>query len=245
LVPQRPLEPLIRNLETESQLGDDEREAVRQLPFTVRNIPAGGDIVRERENPSQCCLVLEGWLCRHKITLGGARQIFSFHIAGDIPDLQSLHLKTMDHSLSSVTASIVAFIQHDDLKALDAAFPRLGDILWRNTLIDAAIFREWINGMGRREARVRLAHLLCELFVRMRAVGLTKGNSCQFPLTQSVLGDALGLSTVHINRSLMELRGLGLIILEKHGLTIPNLEKLEEYASFDPLYLHMEHVQNP
>jgi CRP-like cAMP-binding protein len=112
-------------------------------------------------------------------------------------------------------------------------------------LIDAAIFREWINGIGRREARQRIAHLLCELFVRMRAVGLTKGNSCQFPLTQSVLGDALGLSTVHINRSLMELRGLGLIILEKHGLTIPNLEKLEEYASFDPLYLHMDHVQKP
>jgi hypothetical protein len=96
-----PLEPLIRKLETESQLGDDEREAVRQLPFTVRNIPAGGDIVRERENPSQCCLVLEGWLCRHKITLGGARQIFSFHIAGDIPDLQSLHLTTMDHTLNT------------------------------------------------------------------------------------------------------------------------------------------------
>ena len=144
-MPQRPLEPLIRNLETESQLGDDEREAVRQLPFTVRNIPAGGDIVRERENPSQCCLVLEGWLCRHKITLEGARQIFSFHIAGDIPDLQSLHLKTMDHTLSSVTPSTVALIQHDDLRALDAAFPRLGDILWRDTLIDAAIFREWIN----------------------------------------------------------------------------------------------------
>src|SRR5881392_3043022 len=99
-------------------------------------------------------------------------------------------------------------------------------------------FASGSTGIGRREARQRIAHLLCELFVRMRAVGLTKGNSCQFPLTQSVLGDALGLSTVHINRSLMELRGLGLIILEKHGLTIPNLEKLEEYASFDPLYLH-------
>src|SRR4051794_8237875 len=90
-------------------------------PFTVRNIPAGGDIVRERENFSQCCVVLEGWLCRHKITLGGARQIFSFHIAGDIPDLQTLHLKTMDHSLSSVTASTVALVQHTDLRALDAS----------------------------------------------------------------------------------------------------------------------------
>jgi CRP-like cAMP-binding protein len=176
---------------------------------------------------------------------GGRSADILFPYRGDIPDLQSLHLTTMDHALSTVTPSTVAFIQHDDLRALDAAFPRLGDILWRDTLIDAAIFREWINGMGRREARERIAHLLCELFVRMRAVGLTKGNSCQFPLTQSVLGDALGLSTVHINRSLMELRGLGLIVLEKHGLTIPNLEKLQDYASFDPLYLHMQHVQNP
>jgi CRP-like cAMP-binding protein len=121
LVPQRPLEPLISKLETEWQLGNDEREAVRHLPFTVRSIPAGGDIVEERENPSQCCVVLEGWLCRHKITLGGARQIFSFHIAGDMPDLQSLHLKTMDHTLSSVTPSTVALVQHTDLRALDAS----------------------------------------------------------------------------------------------------------------------------
>src|SRR3954451_13241948 len=113
---------------------------------------ANHDVVRERDRPSQCCLVLEGWLYRYKMLEDGKRQIFSFHIAGDIPDLQSLHLKTMDHSLSSVTASTVALVQHTDLRALDAAFPRLGDILWRNTLIDAAIFREWINGMGCREA---------------------------------------------------------------------------------------------
>jgi CRP-like cAMP-binding protein len=123
-------------------------------PWSPRREPA---IVREREKPSQCCLVLEGWLCRHKITLEGARQIFSLHIAGDIPDLQSLHLKTMDDTLSSVTPSTVAFGQNADLRTPDAAFPRLGDILWRDTLIDAAIFREWINGMGRREAPERIA----------------------------------------------------------------------------------------
>jgi CRP-like cAMP-binding protein len=170
----------------------------------------------------------------------GARQIFSFHIAGDLPDLQSLHLKTMDHSLAALVPSRVTFVQHDTIRKLLRSFPHIGQLLWRDTLIDAAIFRQWMIGMGKKHAPQKIAHLLCELFTKMEAVGLTQGNSCRFPITQTALGDAMGLSTVHVNRSLMELRAKGFIRLEKHILTILKWNELQQYTEFDPLYLHME-----
>jgi CRP-like cAMP-binding protein len=238
----RTLNPLIRKLESIAPLSREEAAAVLALPVTIRQMRADHDIARERDRPSQCCLVLNGWLCRYKILETGARQIFSFHINGDIPDLQSLHLKTMDHNLGTLVQSTVAFVPHDSARNFARDFPHLGDILWRDTLIDAAIFRQWMVGMGRRDAPARIAHLFCEIFVKMRAVGLAKENSCEFPLTQSVMGDALGLSTVHVNRSLMELRGRGLIALDKHMLTILKWEALQDEAGFDPLYLHLDRV---
>jgi CRP-like cAMP-binding protein len=234
------LDPLLRKLESVGILSSEERAAILDLPVTVRQMRADHDIVRDRDRPTQCCLVIDGWLCRYKILENGTRQIFSFHMAGDIPDLQSLHLKVMDHNLGSLVPSTVAFIQHDSVRTLYRTYPHLCQILWRDTLIDAAIFREWIVGIGRRDAPSRIAHLFCELFVKMRAVGLTRGNICDFPITQSVIGDALGLSTVHVNRSLMELRGRGLIRLEKHTLTILKWEELQEEGGFDPLYLHLD-----
>jgi CRP-like cAMP-binding protein len=236
------LNPLLRKLESVASVSAEEKAAVLDLPVTVRQMRADHDIVRERDRPTQCCLVLDGWLCRYKILESGTRQIFSFHIAGDIPDLQSLHLKTMDHNLGSLVQSTVAFIQHDSIKALARDFPHICNVLWRDTLIDAAIFREWMVGMGRRDAPSRIAHLLCELFTKLRAVGLTRGFTCDFPITQSVMGDALGLSTVHVNRSVMELRGRGLIKLEKQVLTILKWDELQKEGGFDPLYLHLEKV---
>jgi CRP-like cAMP-binding protein len=236
------LNPLLRKLESVASVSAEEKAAVLDLPVTVRQMRADHDIVRERDRPTQCCLVLDGWLCRYKILESGTRQIFSFHIAGDIPDLQSLHLKTMDHNLGSLVQSTVAFIQHDSLKALARDFPHICNVLWRDTLIDAAIFREWMVGMGRRDAPSRIAHLLCELFTKLRAVGLTRGFTCDFPITQSVMGDGLGLSTVHVNRSVMELRGRGLIKLEKQVLTILKWDELQKEGGFDPLYLHLEKV---
>ena len=235
-----PLEPLVRKLECEASLSSEETKAVLSLPVTIRQMRADNDIVCERDQPSQGCLVLDGWLNRHKILQDGTRQILSFHIAGEIPDLQSLHLPAMDHNLSTLVPSKVAFIQHDTIRTLLSKFPRLSHVMWRDTLIDAAIFREWMVGMGRRDASARIAHLLCELFTRMRAVGLTTGYSCDFPVTQSALADALGLSTVHVNRSIMHLRGQELIGLEKQTLTIIDWEALAKYAEFDPLYLHMK-----
>jgi CRP-like cAMP-binding protein len=233
------LAPLLRKLESVAPLSGEEKAAILALPVTIRQLRAEHDIVRERDRPTQCCLVVEGWLARYRILETGTRQIFSFHIPGDVPDLQSLHLKVMDHNLAALVPSTVALIQHESVRNLSRNFPHIGSILWRDTLIDAAIFREWMVGMGRRDAPSRIAHLSCETFAKMRAVGLNKGYSCDFPVTQSVLGDALGLSTVHVNRSLMELRGRGLITLEKQILTILKWEELQEEGGFDDLYLHL------
>ena len=163
-----------------------------------------------------------------------------FYVPGDIPDLQSLRLDVMDHSVGALVRSSIALIPHQSLQDTLRRHPNLGDILWRDSLIDAAMFREWMIGLGRRSAYQRIAHLLCELQVRMKAVGLAKDNGCDLPVTQSEFGDALGLSTVHVNRVLQDLRRDGLIILRGSTLTIPDWEALKSAGEFDPAYLHLK-----
>jgi CRP-like cAMP-binding protein len=230
---------LIRKLRSISPLTDEEMHCLSTLPFLTKSLPADQDIVRERDRPSECCLVVEGFACRYKLTDEGKRQIFSFHMPGDIPDLQSLHLKVMDHSLMTMTPSKLAFIPHESLSKTMRTCPRVADILWRDTLIDAAVFREWMMGIGRRSAYTRIAHLMCEVLVRMTAVDLTSGDQCEWPITQTEIGDALGLSTVHVNRSLQELRGNGLIELTGRSLRVLNWEGLKTAGEFDPTYLHL------
>jgi CRP-like cAMP-binding protein len=230
---------LLRKLRSISPLTDDEKHCLLTLPLSLKSVGENNDIVREGDRPSECCLVVEGFTCRYKLTAEGKRQIFSFHTPGDIPDLQSLHLGTMDHSLMTLTPCKLAFIPHESLFDIMRRCPRVADVMWRDTLIDAAIFREWMIGMGRRSAYTRIAHVLCEVFVRLRAVGLANGHECELPLTQSELGDALGLSTVHVNRSLQELRGDGLIQLRGGSLTILNWNGLKTAGEFDPIYLHL------
>ena len=157
---------LIRKLRSISPLTDDEMHCLSTLPLSTKSIAADQDIVREGDRPSECCLVVEGFACRYKFTEEGKRQIFSFHMPGDIPDLQSLHLKVMDHSLMTITPSKLAFIPHGSLGKAMRECPRIADILWRDTLIDAAVFREWMIGIGRRSAYTRIAHLMCEMLVR-------------------------------------------------------------------------------
>jgi CRP-like cAMP-binding protein len=207
---------------------------------TLRDLKADQDIVRDHDRPSQCCLILEGFACRYKITPGGKRQIFSFHIPGDIPDMQSIHLSVMDHSLGTLEPSRVAFIPHESVRALNRRYPRIADVFWRDTLIDAAVFREWMAGIGRRSAFARIAHLFCELFLRFKAVGLTNGPGFRLPVTQAEIGDALGLSTVHVNRVIQELRGRKLIGLRGSSVTVPDWDALKEAGEFDPTYLHLQ-----
>jgi CRP-like cAMP-binding protein len=231
---------LIRKLESIGELTPAEAEAVSRLPLEPRTFQAGADLVREGDRPTHCCLVVEGLAARYKLTGDGQRQIMAFHTPGDVPDLQSLHLKVLDHSLGAITRVQAAFIAHEHMHRLTAEHPGVGALFWRDTLIDAAIFREWLTGVGRRSAYARIAHLLCEMFCRARAVGLTHDNTVELPITQAELGDALGLSAVHVNRVLQQLRGEGLIVSRGRTLVILDWEGLERAGDFDPAYLHIK-----
>jgi len=234
------LNVLIRKLESIATLSDEERQAIQSLPVRTRVLQPRQDIVRDGDKPSQCCLLLDGWACRYKLLSEGRRQIFSFHVPGDIPDLQSLHLHTMDHSLGTLTEATVAFIPHESLLELIARFPGLAALLWRDTLIDAAIFREWMVGLGRRSAYERIAHVFCEMYLKLQAVGLAGSYRCPLPITQIDLGDALGLSNVHVNRVLQAMRGKALITLRDSTLIIDAWDELNRVSEFDPTYLHLE-----
>jgi CRP-like cAMP-binding protein len=154
----------------------------------VQDLRADQDIVRVGERPSQCCLIIEGHTCRYNMTAEGKRQIFLLHMPGEIPDLHSLHIKTMDHTLGTITACTVGFIQHEVLHDLCIRYPRLGGAFSRETLIDAATFREWMMGLGRREAKERLAHFFCEMVTRLRAIVRVENLTCEWPYTQTEVG---------------------------------------------------------
>lgn len=235
-----PISMLVRKLESIAHLSQEERHALQSLPIRVRPLGSGQDIVQDGDKPSQCCLIVEGWAYRYKLLGEGKRQILSFHIPGDTPDLQSLHLQTMDHSLATLTEATLAFIPHENLRELVARFPGLAAVLWRDTLVDAAIFREWMTGIGRKSSYGRIAHLFCEMYLKLEAVGLAKEHRCTLPLSQGQLADALGMSTVHANRVLQEMRGKDLITLKGNQLVIHAWSELVHAGEFDPTYLHLE-----
>ena len=232
--------PLIRKLESVFTLTEEERGAIETLPVQEADIKADQDIVREGDRPSRLFVLLEGVTATYKVVGDGKRQIVAFHIPGDAPDLQSLHLKVLDISVGTLTPCRVGFIRHEPIRELCVHFPRIGAALWRNTLIDAAIFREWMTSIGRRPAYTRIAHVMCELVVKFRAVDLAEDHVIPFPITQSELGDALGLSNVHVNRSIQELRANGLVQLKDSKLKVLDWEGLQRDGEFDAGYLHLE-----
>lgn len=234
--------PLLRKLESIGTVTDEERDALANLPGTLKSYAANEDIVREGDRPSVVGLLLEGFLCRYEVVPSGKRQIMSFHIPGDIPDLQSLFIDVMDHSLATLGPAKVALIPHEVMSGIIDNNPRLAHLLWRDTLIDAAVFRKWIAGIGRRSAYARIAHVFCEFATRMKAVGLAEGGSCELPFTQAILADALGLSTVHVNRTIQELRLKKLIRLTSGRLTVYDWDGLQQAGEFDPTYLQLKDV---
>jgi CRP-like cAMP-binding protein len=234
------IKPLIRKLEIIVSLDENERAALLNLPLQLTNLRADQDIVREGDRPSRSCALLEGFACTFKVTAEGKRQITAFYIPGDIPDLQSLHLEVLDSSLGTLTPCTVGFIQHEALHDLCDRHPRIARALWRETLIDASIFREWTVNVGRREAYARIAHILCELMARLKVMGLAKDHTCEIPITQGEFADATGLSNVHVNRVLQELRRDGLITLKGNTLVALDWDQLRLAGDFDPTYLHLQ-----
>ncbi len=232
---------LALRLEAFTRLSSDDKSAIAKVSNTSRVIAPRRDLIREGENPKFAHLMLDGWACRYKALPDGRRQIVAFFIPGDFCDLNVYVLRQMDHSVGAITRLSVADISREDMDRLTARYPRVAQALWWETLVNAAIQREWTLNVGQRTAYERIAHLLTELFLRLRTVKMTNGTSCDFPLTQNDLADATGLTAVHVNRTVQELRRDGLIELERRRLTILDMQRLMEAAMFNANYLHLDH----
>lgn len=230
---------LITKLSVSNHLDGEDIRAIQSLRIRERHLAAREIIVADGTRPGDCCLIVEGFALRSKTTADGERQVLSVHIPGDIPDLQSLHLKVMDHDLVTLAPCTVGFISHSEMTEVTARRPNLAAALWRESLIDGSIFREWIVNVGRRAALQRMAHLLIEVHERLQAIGRTRGGQFTLPITQIDLGDCLGLSVVHTNRTLQTLRAERLVETERSVFNLLDQERLEELAGFDRTYLHL------
>lgn len=209
----------------------------------VRRVGAREDVFREGEKPRCLYLVLDGWAMRYKSLEDGRRQVLSFVLPGDMCEQQVLLLPRADHSLAAITAISVAEISAARILEIARTSPRLLQALSWSDLVGHARQREWTVNLGQRTALERMAHLICELFFRLRAIGLTHGMTCELPVTQATLADATGISAVHVNRTLQELRASNLITLRGKHLTIHDLEGLQAVALFSPTYLHLDEAE--
>ena len=196
-------------------------------------------MVREDERIHYSSLILEGFACRAKYNEDGSRQITQLQIPGDFVDLHSYPLEVLDHSIVALTNCKIAKLHHKDITDLIDHHPRLARILWFSTMVDAAMHREWIQNIGSREGKARIAHLICEIHARAEVVGLANGGTMAFPLTQAQLGECLGFSQIHVNRLLRMLREDGFLTFKEKTVTIHKMEEFCALADFDANYLYL------
>lgn len=236
---QEEVSPLLRFLQRRDRLGREEQALIEALPQRPQRFRRGDEIVVQHSRPTESCLITEGFAARLLHMADGKRQITAVHIPGDFVDLHGLVLKVMDHSVTAVSDCRVAFVPHAAIIQLVERAPHVGRLFWMSTTIDAAIQRAWIGCLGRRSAVMHLAHLICEMYLRLNAVGLASENRMSFPVTQSEMSDILGLSAVHVNRVAQELRRTGLITWVRGEVTILDFDRLSAFADFDPTYLNL------
>ncbi len=235
------IDKLLLRLSARDQLSDEEKQALRWAASDTREVPARQTLIRADVELNASILLLEGFMCRYKDLRDGSRQITQLHVPGDFVDLHSFTLKRLDHHVMAITPCRVAAFPHERLEAITAKFPHLTRLLWFATNVDASCHREWALSLGRRTSLERIAHIFCELYFRLRAVGLTDGYSYEFPLTQTELSEAKGITPVHVNRTLRELREQGLVDFRKGRVHLQNLDALIRIADFSPDYLYLEH----
>lgn len=235
--------PFIQKLERRFSLSEAERRALLQASTKVRLIPGHEDLIREGDDPDHVHLIQKGFACRYKILPDGGRSIMAYLVPGDFCDLHVSVLGAMDHSIATLNSCEVVQIPRETVADLTASYPTLNRALQWAGLVDEAILRTWLVSMGRRSADKQVAHLFCELLMRLEAVGLVTGNTYTLPITQAELADTLGLTSVHVNRVLRELRQQNLIVLQRRELSIPDVKRLKVFADFNPSYLHLEPTQ--
>jgi len=232
-------ETLARHLSTFGKLPAKDFGAVAALKAEVRDVPRHTDVLRNGDHPAHVVVVLSGLLHRYTIGPEGKRQIQSFFLPNEAPSLETLYINYMDNNLAAVVPARLGFISHDQIYRIIDERPEARKLLWRQTLVQAAIFRQWLVRNSNLPAHMSLAHLLCEMFVRADAVGLVNDGRCALPLTQEHVADALGLTAVHTNRTLQALRETGAVEWRGGELTVQDWPKLREIARFDSSYLHL------
>ncbi|WP_336492621.1 Crp/Fnr family transcriptional regulator, partial [Methylobacterium nigriterrae] len=231
--------PFICKLEGFVPLSEADKAVLERISASPRSVEPHTDLIREGDAPEAVFLVLDGIACRHKTRANGKRQIMAYLVPGDTCDLDVALLDSMNHTITTLSACAVARIGPQTISDLIESHPQIARALRLTTLVDEATLREWLMNVGGRSALERIAHLFCELLLRLQAVGLATGDNYELPLTQVDLGDTTGLSSVVVNRTIQELRRQGLIELKGKCLTILDLRRLKAIAEFKPNYLHL------
>lgn len=240
-----PLSPMTRKLALWGVLDADDRAALLALPYTLRTMEPEEIIVQEGQKATHSCLLRSGFTYRQTILANGGRQILAINMPGDMVDLQNSLLHVADHSVVALTRCAVAFIPREAVLELAFDRPAVGKAMWFDTLVDASMFRAWIANIGRRTARERIAHIICEFAIRLEAAGLGRQNHYELPMSQERLADCVGLTPVHTNRMLRDLEHDGLIDRAQRSIRIVDWPRLTATADFDPAYLHMNRPGMP
>jgi CRP-like cAMP-binding protein len=238
--PRASLAEMATRLERMTALDGADRAALLALPHNVRTMSPGIHLIRDGERAEQVNLLLAGFAHRYKLTGDGGRQIIALHMPGEFVDLQNIFLSRADHSVQTLTEVEVAAIPQPAIRELALARPAIAQALWIDTLVEASIFREWVVNVGRRDSRARVAHILCEFSLRLAAAGLASDHRYELPMTQEQLADAVGLTSVHVNRVLKQLAGAGLISRDKRMIRIEDWQRMRAAADFNERYLHFE-----
>jgi len=233
-----PLDRFLWELTFHRPLDDDDRKAVLDLPLRIRRMDPGAYLVREGGVPANCAVLIDGYAFRQKVTGEGARQIIALCIPGDAVDLQNMFLNIADHGVQMLTSGTVADLKRSDLQDLVLARPAIGAAIIKSTLVESSIMREWVVNVGRRDARERIAHVLCEFAVRLESRGLSTGGF-ELPMTQEQLADTTGLTPVHVNRVLKGLEADGLITRQRRQIQFPDWRALQDAGDFSRQYLHL------
>ena len=236
-----PLMAIVRKFSTRVPLTQADRDAILALPYTPRIYEAPSYVIREGATAMRyCTFISSGFAFRQKLTAEGGRQIVSVHIAGDFLDLQHLFLNRADHNIQALTRLHTIEIDRDALQEVVLGYPAIGRAMWVDALIDGSIYREWVLNVGQRSARQRIAHLLCEFALRLEATGLDVAGGYDLPMTQEQIGDATGLTNVHVSRMLKALVDEGIISRDRRSVKIEDWDRLRAIGDFSALYLHLD-----
>lgn len=229
----------LMKLRARDEVSEQEERAIASVISVVKDFPADLTVIRRGEELTSSTLLLDGLMCRYKDLRSGERQICEIHVPGDFVDLHSFTLKHLDHNIMTLTPCRIALVPHERLRAITEEFPHLTRVYWFGTNLDAAIHREWELSLGRRSALSRTANFFCELHIRLGLVGLADDSGYDLPVTQIEMAECLGLTSVHVNRTLKQLREQNAVEFRRGRVKLLDLDILRRIAEFDPAYLYL------